>query len=131
MSYPFSADEIFEVAINLEINGAKFYREAAAKVTNADHKKLLTHLAEMEDEHEQTFKKMKADLSGKEKSKTVFDPEAERRTLGDPLREDESRARARGVQGGPADRSPVGGSPAESSRDVAFELSRHSLRRAS
>ncbi|NVM52882.1 MAG: ferritin family protein [Candidatus Helarchaeota archaeon] len=77
MSYPFSADEIFEVAIQLERNGAKFYRDAAKNIADAEAKALLNQLAEMEDEHEQTFKNMKSELSGKEKAATIFDPEGE------------------------------------------------------
>ncbi|NVM27673.1 MAG: ferritin family protein [Candidatus Helarchaeota archaeon] len=77
MSYPFNADEIFEAAEQIERNGAKFYRDAAAKVAEEAHKKLLNHLAEMEDDHEKTFKAMRSELSDKEKALTAFDPEGE------------------------------------------------------
>ena len=77
MSYPFSADEIFEVAEQLERNGAKFYRDASAKVSDADAKDLLNQLAAMEDDHLKTFQDMKAELGDKLKVSTVFDPEGE------------------------------------------------------
>ena len=77
MSYPFSADEIFEVAEQLERNGAKFYRDASAKVSDADAKALLNQLATMEDDHLKTFQDMKAELGDKLKTSTVFDPEGE------------------------------------------------------
>ena len=77
MSYDFSADEIFAMAEQLERNGNKFYRDAAEAVTNDAHQKLLIGLAEMELDHEKTFKAMRAELSDKEKDATVFDPEGE------------------------------------------------------
>ncbi len=77
MSYPFSADEIFEVAEQLERNGAKFYRDAAAKVSGAAEKDLLNQLAAMEDDHLKTFQDMRAELGDKLKASTVFDPEGE------------------------------------------------------
>jgi rubrerythrin len=77
MSYDFNADEVFEIAEQIERNGAKFYREGAEKIIDADKKKLLMELAEMEDEHENTFKKMRAELTTDEKVITTFDPEGE------------------------------------------------------
>ena len=77
MSYPFSADEIFEVAEQLERNGAKFYRDASAKISDTDAKDLLNQLAAMEDDHLKTFQDMKAELGDKLKVSTVFDPEGE------------------------------------------------------
>lgn len=76
MSY-FNADEAFEVAEQIERNGAQFYRTAADSITDADKKKVLINLAEMEDEHEITFKNLRKELSKKDKSVTVFDPENE------------------------------------------------------
>jgi rubrerythrin len=75
MDYGFTADEIFEMAQQIEKNGASFYRAAAEGVDNAIFKKMLLNLARMEDEHEKTFTDMRASLSAKEKSATFFDPE--------------------------------------------------------
>jgi rubrerythrin len=77
MRYDFNADEIFEMAEQLERNGQKFYKTAAAAVENEAHKELLTRLAEMEVDHEKTFKTLRADLTREEKSSTVFDPEGD------------------------------------------------------
>ena len=77
MSIDFNADEVFEIAEQIERNGAKFYRKAAENITNEEKKKFLIHLAEMEDEHEQTFKNMRSQLKQDEKIMTTFDPEGE------------------------------------------------------
>ena len=77
MSYEFSADDIFEMAEQMERNGAKFYRTAAENTADPLAKELLIGLAVMEDEHEKTFASLRADLSEKEKAATVFDPEGE------------------------------------------------------
>jgi rubrerythrin len=77
MSYDFTADDIFEMAEQMERNGAKFYRTAAENAAEASGKELLLGLAAMEDEHEKTFAELRADLTDKEKSATVFDPEGE------------------------------------------------------
>ncbi len=77
MSIDFNADEVFEIAEQIERNGAKFYRTAAENVSDSDHKKLLLDLAAMEDNHEQTFKTLRSNLSRDEKIMTTFDPEGE------------------------------------------------------
>ena len=77
MSIDFNADEVFEIAEQIERNGAKFYRAAAENVSDSDHKKLLLDLAAMEDNHEQTFKTLRSNLSRDEKIMTTFDPEGE------------------------------------------------------
>ncbi len=77
MSYDFNADEVFEMAEQMERNGGKFYRDVAEKVDDPGGKKLLLKLAAMEDDHEKTFAALRADISEKEKEATVFDPDAE------------------------------------------------------
>ena len=77
MSYDFNADDVFEMAEQMERNGAKFYRYAADYTQDPANKKFLQELAAMEDEHEKIFKAMRAELSAKEKESTVFDPEGE------------------------------------------------------
>ena len=77
MRYDFNADDIFEIAEQLERNGAKFYTDAAGSVDDPDHKKFLQGLAVMEVDHEKTFKSMRADLTDQEKASTVFDPTGE------------------------------------------------------
>lgn len=77
MSYDFNANEIFEIAQQIEKNGAKFYKLAAETVDKPSVRKLLLELAAMEIEHEKTFISLRANLSDQEKEKTVFDPEDE------------------------------------------------------
>jgi rubrerythrin len=77
MVYDFTADDVFEMAEQLERNGAKFYRTAAENVADPSAKDLLLGLAAMEDEHLKTFASLKADLTEAEKTTTFFDPEDE------------------------------------------------------
>ena len=77
MSYDFNADEMFEIAEQLERNGAKFYRNAADGISDPAGKALLIKLAGMEDEHEKRFHSLRATLTEKEKTSTVFDPQNE------------------------------------------------------
>ncbi|MBU1181887.1 MAG: ferritin family protein [Proteobacteria bacterium] len=77
MSYDFNADDIFEMAEQLERNGAKFYRNAAESVSDPASKAFLLELAGMEDEHLKTFHELRATLTGNENSPTVFDPQDE------------------------------------------------------
>ncbi|WP_319523370.1 ferritin family protein [uncultured Desulfosarcina sp.] len=77
MSYAFNADDVFEMAEQIEKNGALFYRQAANDVADPDAKRFLLDLAAMEDDHEKTFAAMRKKLSETEKTATVFDPEGE------------------------------------------------------
>lgn len=76
MALDFNADEIFEMAEQIERNGAIFYRKAADKVSG-DEKDFLLELAKMEDDHEVTFKALRKELTDKEKTSTTFDPNDE------------------------------------------------------
>ncbi len=77
MSYDFSADEIFEMAEQIERNGARFYRKMAENISDKSIRELLLDFAAMEDDHERVFASMRADLSDKEREPRVFDPEDE------------------------------------------------------
>jgi len=77
MMYDFNAKDVFEMALQLERNGAAFYKNAAKKTHDAEAKELLTQLSAMEDGHEKTFSKMMADLTEKEQISTIFDPNGE------------------------------------------------------
>ncbi len=74
MSVTFNANEVFEMAEQIERNGAKFYREAAAKTAGQDLKDMFLNMADMEDGHLQTFQTMRRELNEKEKAETTFDP---------------------------------------------------------
>ena len=77
MMYDFNADDIFEIAEQLERNGAAFYRTAAEATADDAARELLLKLAAMEDDHEKTFTKMRSELKASEKTATVFDPEGD------------------------------------------------------
>ena len=75
MSIVFNADEVFEMAEQIERNGAKYYRRAAEFIKDAEAKQMLLSLADMEDSHLDIFSEMHAKLTGKEREETVYDPE--------------------------------------------------------
>lgn len=77
MMYDFNADDIFEMAEQMERNGATFYRTAAEAVKEDHAKEFLLKLAAMEDDHEKTFARMRTQLKEKEKTSTVFDPQGD------------------------------------------------------
>ncbi len=77
MSFEFNADEILEMAEQIERNGTRFYRKAAELVKDAAVSKLLRDLAAWEDGHERVFTTMRADLAHQEREPMVFDPEHE------------------------------------------------------
>ncbi|MHC4756037.1 MAG: ferritin family protein, partial [Planctomycetota bacterium] len=75
MGITFNADEIFEMAEEIERNGAKFYREAAGNSSSEETKKLFLDMAVMEDGHLKTFQLMRKQLTEAEKQATTFDPD--------------------------------------------------------
>jgi rubrerythrin len=75
MGMPFNADEVFEMAEQIEKNGAKFYRDAAEKFPQVGD--LFKDLAEMEVKHIQIFADMRKELSGTQAEPIVFDPDGE------------------------------------------------------
>ncbi|MDI6448286.1 ferritin family protein [Anaerobaca lacustris] len=74
MSVTFNANEVFEMAEQIERNGAKFYREAATNTAARDMKDMFLNMAAMEDGHLKTFEAMRKELAAQEKAETVFDP---------------------------------------------------------
>jgi rubrerythrin len=75
MSITFNVDEIFEMAEEIERNGAKFYREAAGSSQDKTVKKMFTDLAAMEEGHEKIFANMRKELSASMKEPNAFDPD--------------------------------------------------------
>ncbi len=69
----FNADEIFEIAVQIERNGAAFYRKAAEPAEGAN-RDLLLGLAMMEDDHKETFTAMRAKLTDADKRSITPDP---------------------------------------------------------
>ena len=77
MSIEFNADEIFELAEQMERNGARFYRRAAEAVKDPRAHDLLLRLAQMEVDHEKTFGAMRAELTDGDRTLTVYDPDGQ------------------------------------------------------
>ncbi|MEE9615094.1 MAG: ferritin family protein [Thermodesulfobacteriota bacterium] len=59
----FSAQEILEMAVDIEENGEKFYTAASDAATNPSLKELFTFLAEEEKRHVKFFTSLKKDAS--------------------------------------------------------------------
>jgi len=74
MSFKFSADEVLQMAERIERNGARFYREAAAREAFRRTQELLLSLAAMEEGHEKAFAEMRSALSAEEREPVVHDP---------------------------------------------------------
>jgi rubrerythrin len=77
MPITFNANEIFEMAEEMERNGAKFYRKAAQNTSDNQTKQMLLDMADMEDGHLKTFQNIREELSDREKEPTIFDPNNE------------------------------------------------------
>lgn len=77
MSVKFNADEMLAIAEKIEINGALFYRDAAARRDNKRDREFLEQLAAMEDRHRETFAAMRAKLSPADRETDTFDPDNE------------------------------------------------------
>jgi len=75
--YDFNANDILQMAEQIERNGAAFYRECAGNVADSTAVELLEKLAAMEDDHEKTFASIRTELSAMEKESTTFDPDGE------------------------------------------------------
>ncbi len=70
----FNADEIFEMAEQVERNGAEFYRQAAQNSSDKETKQMLLDMAAMEDGHLKIFSEMREQLSEQEMEVTAIDP---------------------------------------------------------
>jgi rubrerythrin len=77
MSITFNADEIFEMAEEIERNAARLYRQGAKRAANEQTKEMFLELAAMEDKHLNTFRLMREELTENEKKQMVFDPDNE------------------------------------------------------
>jgi len=77
MGMMFCADEVFEIVIQIEWKGAKFYRQAAARFADDDIRGELLQLAAMEDGHELTFADLRKKLTANMDGQTWEDAEQE------------------------------------------------------
>ena len=77
MAYDFNLDDIFQMAVRIEENGAEFYRKAAQTRTESSERVFLENLARMEDQHKHQFLRLYAQLPDHVKTPTAFDPKEE------------------------------------------------------
>jgi rubrerythrin len=77
MAISFNVDEIFEMAEQIEQNGASFYREASRKTGDKATQKTFANLAAMEDGHLKIFQEMRKELDASDREQTTFDPDNE------------------------------------------------------
>lgn len=77
MAVSFSASEVFDIAVDIERDGAAFYRKAAGFVPDQEMRDELLQLAEMEDAHEMTFTSLKKKFVGEQSDVDWFDPNGE------------------------------------------------------
>lgn len=75
MAITFNVDEIFEMAEEIERNGARFYREAAGNSSDAEARRLFLEMAAMEDGHEKIFANMRGELTAEMKEPVTYDPD--------------------------------------------------------
>jgi len=71
----YSAEEILDIACNVERNGASFYKQAADRFNEPKIKELFENLATWEVSHEQLFEQMKAKVKSSKVQMGEFDPE--------------------------------------------------------
>ena len=77
MGITFNANEVFEMAEQIERNGVKFYRKAADNASDKETKQMLLDMADMEAGHLTIFEHMRRHLVSREKEGTIFDPDNE------------------------------------------------------
>jgi rubrerythrin len=73
----FNADEVLEMALEIERNGAAFYTRAAELTQDGHSKTTLLELAAMEEDHEKTFGAMRSGLTEAERKEMTYDPAGE------------------------------------------------------
>lgn len=77
MGIAFNADEIYEIGVEIEKNGKKFYEIAAEAAKEPIVKAFFSRLAQWENEHIQLFSKLKTGLPENARREVAFDPNGE------------------------------------------------------
>ena len=80
---PYNLAEVFEIAAQIERNGATFYRAVAGRADSEETRKFLEQLAVEEDEHERTFTALGTSCVSSELSLESYDADG---TVGQYLR---------------------------------------------
>lgn len=71
----FNANEIFQIAVDIEENGRSFYERAQGVIDDSAVKELFSSLERQEVAHKQRFLSLKDRLPESAKEGTVFDPD--------------------------------------------------------
>ena len=77
MSYYLNVDEIFEVGLEIERNGKRFYELAAEQVAEPRVRDLCGELAAWEDQHVSLFETLRRELPPEAREGAAFDPNGE------------------------------------------------------
>lgn len=77
MTIAFSADEVFEMGMDVEKNGEAYYKKAAELAKDPLIKDVFVYLAGEEQKHWETFKELRDSLPPKSSTPTVGDPEGQ------------------------------------------------------
>lgn len=77
MMFNFNAAEVFQIAINIEENGKRFYDKALAIVDDQAIKELFMDLGLQEVNHKKLFESLKSQLPPETQKATVWDPDNE------------------------------------------------------
>ena len=77
MNINFNADDVYEIAEQMERNGAKFYKDASKRKENKKYAQLFLKLVNMEVEHEKIFALMRKKFTEGKDKPVVFDPDGQ------------------------------------------------------
>ena len=77
MAITFNADEIYNIAEQIERNGQQFYSDSAQRVSEPVAKQVLQDLANMETKHLKTFQDLHAKLSEQAREEITWDPDGQ------------------------------------------------------
>jgi len=77
MAITFNADEIYNIAEQIERNGQKFYSDSAQRVQDATARQVLQDLADMEAGHLKTFRALHAALTEQAREEITWDPDGQ------------------------------------------------------
>ena len=77
MSFNFNADEIFQMGVQIEANGRKFYETVAKNTLDPSAQKIFLDLARWESKHIELFEKLRRSLPASAKQEDLFDPNQE------------------------------------------------------
>ncbi|MCJ7785749.1 MAG: ferritin family protein [Desulfobacterales bacterium] len=77
MSFDFNADEIFQIGVQIETNGQKFYEMVSRNSADPSVQKFFLDLSRVESKHIALFQKLRQRLPDSAKRGDLFDPNQE------------------------------------------------------